>query len=555
MLKKSRSCAVVLSGLLLVLTPQLPASGQVSTAQGPSQPGLVVMLVVDQLRVDYLTEYGGTFKEGLQRLMREGAWFKEGAYPYLNTVTCAGHATIGTGTFPYQHGMILNNWLDRETRTSPYCTDDAGEKDVSYNGLTPAATSDSAKRMLRPALAEQIHERGGRSVVMSLKPRSAIPLAGDKADAVVWFDERGGWTTSTAFAREPVPFLKQFIDANPFTGDYDKVWERSLEPSAYRHEDEGEGEGKPAGWTRVFPHALGTPGGKPDPAFYSRWQRSPFSDEYLARMAMASVDALNLGKGKTTDFLGISFSALDLVGHAFGPRSHEVQDLLVRLDRTIGRLLQHLDKTVGAGNYVLGFTSDHGVAEIPDQTGKGGRQTGNQAAQALMKVLEPAVGPGRHVFAAYTDIYLSSAADQRLDRDENLRAAALNALASLPAVDRVFRAEDLASDKARSSTDPVLRAAALSFYKERSGDLIIVPKEHWLLSATVTTHGTHHGYDQRVPVILFGASVKAGEYSAEATPADIAPTLAAVAGVRISKTDGRALTEAIAAKTETKDPR
>jgi hypothetical protein len=195
------------------------------------------------------------------------------------------------------------------------------------------------------------------------------------------------------------------------------------------------------------------------------------------------------------------------------------------------------------------------VAEIPDQTGKGGRQTGNQAAQALMKVLEPAVGPGRHVFAAYTDIYLSSAADQRLDRDENLRAAALNALASLPAVDRVFRAEDLASDKARSSTDPVLRAAALSFYKERSGDLIIVPKEHWLLSATVTTHGTHHGYDQRVPVILFGASVKAGEYSAEATPADIAPTLAAVAGVRISKTDGRALTEAIAAKTETKDPR
>lgn len=555
MLKKSRWCAVVLSGLLFVPTPQRPASGQVSTAQSPSQPKLVVVLVVDQLRTDYLTEYGGTFKEGLQRLMREGAWFKEGAFPYLNTVTCPGHATIGTGTFPYQHGMILNNWLDRETRTSTYCTADASERDVSYNGLAPAASSDSAKKMLRPALAEQIHERGGRSVVMSLKPRSAIPLAGDEADAVIWFDERGGWTTSTAFAREPVPFLKQFIDANPITSDYDKVWERSLEPSAYRYEDEGEGEGQPAGWTRVFPHVLGNADGKPDPAFYSRWQRSPFSDEYLARMAMASVDALNLGRGKTTDFLGVSFSALDFVGHAFGPRSHEVQDLLVRLDRTIGRLLQHLDKTVGAGNYVLAFTSDHGVAEIPDKSGKGGRQTGNQAVQALMKVLEPAVGSGRHVFVAYTDIYLSSAADQRLDRDGRLRAAALNALASLPAVERVFRAEELADDKARSSTDPVLRAAALSFYKERSGDLIIIPKEHWLLAATVTTHGTHHGYDRRVPVIFFGASVKPGEYAGEATPADIVPTLAAAAGVRISKTDGRALTEAIAAQAESKGPR
>ena len=552
MVRQKFAYVVALSGCLFVLAPNLPARGQASTAQSSSHPKLVVLLLVDQLRVDYLTEYGGSFTAGLRRVMSEGAWFKKGAYPYLNTVTCAGHSTIGTGTFPYQHGMILNSWLDHASGASTYCTDDPSAKDISYSGLAPAATGDSARQLLRPALGEQIHERGGRSVALSLKPRSAIPIFGHKGDAVTWFDERGGWSTSTAFAREPVPFLKQFIDANPVTADYDKVWERALDPSAYRYEDAAKGEGRPSGWASVFPHPLGTPGAQPDRVFYSRWQRSPFSDEYLARMAMAAVDALNLGRGETTDFLGVSFSALDVVGHAFGPRSHEVQDLLIRLDRTIGRLLDHLDKTVGAGNYVVGFSSDHGVADIPDQTGRGGRQSGQQAADALMKVLVPALGRGDHVLAvAYTDIYLSAAADERLDRDGRLRAAAMNALAGLPAIERVFRAEDLEGDKARSSSDRLRRAAALSFHKDRSGDLIIVPKEDWLLAASVTTHGTQHDYDQRVPVIIFGASVKPGEYEAEATPADIVPTLAAVAGVRIAKTDGRVLNEAIAAPTET----
>jgi predicted AlkP superfamily pyrophosphatase or phosphodiesterase len=517
--------------------------------QASPRPKLVVLLVVDQLRGDYLTQYGGNFTAGLHRLMRGGAWFKEAAYPYLNTVTCAGHATIGTGTFPYQHGMILNGWLDRRTGETPYCTDDPSAKEISYNGLEPTM-GDSAKKLLRPSLGEQIHERGGRSVAISLKPRSAIPLAGHEADAVIWFDARGGWSTSTAFTRRPVPFLQEFIDANPLAADYDKTWERSLEPSAYKYEDDAVGEGKPTGWSRTFPHPLGTPGGKPDAAFYSRWQRSPFSDEYLARMAMATIDALQLGRARSTDFLAVSFSSLDLVGHAYGPRSHEVQDLLVRLDRTMGRLLDHLDKTVGAGNYVLGLSADHGVADLPEQVGQGGRQPGRQAFDALTKALVAALGPGDHVAAvAYTDIYLYPDANRRLKRDSKLMAAAVDALRSLPAVERVFSADEIDDEDARASTDPVVRAAALSYHKDRSGDLIIVPKDQWLFSTAVTTHGTHRRYDQHVPVIVFGASVKAGEYSGAATPADVVPTLAAVAGVRIEKTDGRPLTEALAGST------
>lgn len=545
-MSKSLLKIVTLAGCLgLLLGPARAGSVPATQATGLKPPKLVVLLVVDQLRADYLQEYSSNFTAGLRRLSREGAWFTEAAYPYLNTVTCAGHSTIGTGSFPYRHGMILNGWLDRETGKVPFCTDDPKAKDISYNNLPPGL-GDSARLMLVPTLGEQIHALGGRSAAMSLKPRSAVPLAGKRGNAVIWFDDRGGWSTSSAYTDAPVPFLQQFIAANPLAADYDKVWDRLLPSSAYRHDDDALGEGTPNGWSRTFPHPLGEPGGKPDGTFYSRWQRSPFADEYLARMAMATVDALNLGRNDSTDFLGVSFSSLDTVGHTYGPKSHEVQDLLVRLDRTIGRLLDHMDKTVGAGNYVLGFSADHGTADIPEQVKRGGRQAGRVAIEALNRVLTPLIGAGEHVAAAnYTDIYLTAAANEKLKHDPRLVAATMNALRRLPAVDRVFRGEELARARARSSSDRVLRAAALSYHPGRSGDFIIVPKEQWLLSTSVTTHGTHYPYDQRVPVIAFGASIKTGQYRGTATPADLAPTLAAVAGVRVAETDGRVLKEAL----------
>ena len=528
--------------LALVLTAGPTAPRAAARQNGP--PKLVVILVVDQMRADYLTWYAANYSKGLARLTREGAWFTEAAYPYLNTITCAGHSTIGTGTFPYRHGMILNNWFDPKTGKSPYCTDDPTVTEISYNHLSPVQ-GDSAKRLLVPAIGEQIMKRGGRSVAFSLKPRSAVPLTGHKATAVAWFDDRGGWTTSTAFTKEPVPFLQAFIDANPLTGDYDKVWERSLPPAQYQGEDDGKGEGKVAGWSTTFPHPLAVPGGKADADYYGRWQRSPYADAYLGRMAAAAVDALKLGQGATTDFLGVSFSAVDAVGHVYGPRSHEIQDLLVRLDGTIGTLLDHLDRTVGKGRYILGFSADHGVSEIPEQTG-GGRVSSKAVSAALDKVLVPALGPGTHVLSAtYTNIYLDAAARKRLEKDAALRESALTALRSVQGVGASFWGKDLESAGARASSDPVRRAAALSHSPGRSGDIIIAPAEKWLMSTAVTTHGSQYAYDQRVPVIFFGGEVRAGRYGDPATPADVMPTLAAVAKVKVEKTDGRSLAAVI----------
>jgi hypothetical protein len=532
-----RHLAAVAAALALLTAP--------TAARSQSKPPkLVVIIVIDQMRTDYLQWYAANFTSGLARLIREGAWFTEAAYPYLNTITCAGHSTIGTGSFPYRHGMILNNWFDLKTRKSPYCTDDPTVTEISYNNLSPVQ-GDSGKLLRVPAIGEQIMNRGGRSVALSLKPRSAVTLTGHKATAVVWFDDRGGWTTSTAFTKEPVPFIKAFIDANPIAADYDKVWDRSMPLSAYQGEDAMKGEGKVTGWSTVFPKPLAVPGGKIDNDFYGRWQRSPYSDEYLERMAEASIDALGLGRGATTDFLGVSFSAVDAVGHVYGPRSHEIQDLLVRLDRTLGRFLDYLDKTVGAGNYVIGFSADHGVSEIPEQVG-GGRVASKSVSTALETALVAALGPGPHVASAtYTNIYLEEGARKRLAKDAAVREVALKALLTVQGVKYSFWGPDLATAEARQSSDPVRRAAALSHFPGRSGDIIIAPDEKWLLSTAATTHGSQYSYDQRVPVIFFGAGIKSGRYTTTASPADLVPTLAGIAKVKIAKTDGRILPEAI----------
>ena len=427
------------------------------------------------MRADYLDRYSGKFTGGLRRLMDKGAWFQRAAYPYLNTITCAGHSTIGTGTFPYQHGMILNTWFDRKTGKTTECTDDAKEREINYNGLT--GPGDSGRRIRTPTLADAIRAQHGRVVTMSMKARSAIGLAGHGGDIVLWFDTRGGWQTSTAFTPKPTPFVQQYIEQNPVISDYGHSWERLYDPSTYQGADDNPAERAPTGWTRTFPHVIGSKSGKPDSEFYGHWMRSPPSDEYLGKMAAATVDALNLGKGPQVDFLGVSFSALDLVGHAYGPNSHEVQDMVARLDVTIGELLDHLDRTVGAGNYVVAFSADHGVGQIPEEGGMGGRETNAETTVAIDKALEPFLGPGKYVAnAAYTDIYLQKVALKRMKKDPAVTAAVLNALRAMEGIAQAYTEAEIAAPGARSSSDPIKRAAALNYFPGRSGDLIIVPQ-------------------------------------------------------------------------------
>ena len=532
-------------GLIGLLTPTV-----VGAAQAVDRPRLVVVLVVDQFRADYVETYGSQWTRGLRRLLDEGARFPDAAYPYLSTVTCAGHATIATGNFPSTHGMISNSWWDRASGGRVRCTLDPEMPAVSYGDQTPGRDGESPHRLLVSTLADELRAQlggGSRLASFSLKERSAIMLAGHRADALLWLGRDGSWLTSRAFSDGPVRFLADLLAAEPMAAAQGAAWRRTHDTDRYLYTDDAEGERPPAEWDRAFPHPLAGVDGA-DGRFVERWKTSPWSDAYLARLAVGAVEQLELGQRESVDYLAVGFSALDLVGHRFGPRSHEVQDLLVRLDETIGTLLDELDARVGAGRYVVALSADHGVSPVPEQMQAAGFDAGRVRMRTVEERVEtalvPHLGPGDHVAAVTASgVYFAPGVYARLTANPPALKAAVEALRTSAGVARVFRRETVMA--ARGLTDPDARAVATGFHPERSGDLMFTLRPYWI-SGNAASHGTSNLYDRRVPVILFGAGIRPGRYAGAATPADIAPTLARLVGVTLPRPDGRVLTDALA---------
>jgi predicted AlkP superfamily pyrophosphatase or phosphodiesterase len=517
---------------------------------GARRPALVVILAVDQLRTDYADRYGHQWTKGLRRLLDRGARFPEAAYPYMNTVTCAGHATIATGTFPAAHGIPLNAWWDRSLGRQMSCTDDPRATNIGH-GRAAASGGDSAWRLRVPTFADELRAQSGvppRVVSLSLKPRSAIMLAGQRADLVAWYGGEAGFVTSSAYAPAPVGFLSAFLSTHPIEQDAGRAWDRARPASDYLFEDDGEGEKPDAPWSRTFPHALPGAPGAPAAGFYALWEDTPFADAYLGRMAAAAVEAFNLGRGPGTDYLAVSFSTLDMVGHAFGPRSHEVQDILIQLDATMGTLLETLDRRVGPDRYIVALTADHGVSPIPEQMAAlgvpAGRIDGRGIVTRVNAALEPFLGPGPHVATLiYTDLYFRDGVWEKLAANPAAMQAVVDTIEATPGVLRALRRDDIAA--VRLGGDALALTALSSHAPGRSGDILIVPQPYFLNSTAATTHGTGYRYDARVPVVLAGPGIRRGEYLVPATPADIAPTLAHLVGITLPRPDGRVLREAL----------
>jgi predicted AlkP superfamily pyrophosphatase or phosphodiesterase len=330
---------------------------------------------------------------------------------------------------------------------------------------------------------------------------------------------------------ERVPFLASYLAAHPVEADAEKVWDRSLPADAYLFEAVGR-----AGVT--FPHRLAPPpvNGATDPVFYGTWQMSPFIDEYLTGMAKAAVSSYGLGTGARHDVLAISYSALDTVGHAFGPRSHEVQDMLVRLDGTLADLFDHLDAAVGAGRWVVALSSDHGVSPIPAHVQSMGLRGGVVSRDVVTAAVNDLIGADAVVKIVGALAALSPEARDTL----------LARVARIDGVARAFSAADLLAGR-YNAADPLAQAVRLSTYEERSGDIITVTDPYWFPSTDLAaTHGTPYRYDQHVPLIFLGAGIAPGTYDVTASPADLAPTLARLLGVTLPAPHGRALTAALA---------
>lgn len=558
--------AAALMPVFLILTVLAAAQTQAPAArssQSVNKPKLVVLIVVDQMRADYVDKFRFQWTGGFKRLVTEGAWFRDAAYPYAATETCVGHATISTGAFPSTHAMVANAWWERAQQKMVTCTSDPDPnvKNIGYAGVTPKG-ADTAWRMAVPSFAEELKFQttgAARVVTFSLKARAALTMAGHKADAATWFDS-GGWVTSSPYGIQP--FIEEQAKAHPPRADYGKTWTLSLPEKSYWYGERALGAVPPDGWDLTFPHPLRGRSGsaEPDTTFYEQWASSPYADTALTALAEKAVDALHLGGATGTDFLGISYSSVDYVGHAFGPRSREIQDILIRLDKDLGDLFAHLDQKVGRGNYVVAFSADHGVVPVPEEMETTGADAGVLHLPELQARIEKALEPFQYAKPAIarvtgSDIYFAPDVYDKLRQDHAAMQAVIDAALSQPGVAAVYRAEELADRPATQS--PVHRAEALSYFPGRSGDLFIVPKPYWLMDSTPpgksrsygTGHGTPYNYDQHVPVLLMGYGIQPGEYFRPVTPADIAPTLAALCGITLSSRDGHILSEALETST------
>ena len=536
------------AAVFVVVTSPVP-SGQGQAPQAAA-PKLAVLLVVDQMRADYVDRFRADWTGGLKRIVDQGAWFPRAAMPYMTTMTCAGHATIGTGAFPNHHGIVQNDWWNRAEQRARSCTDDAGARNIGY--LRPAGGNDGGGSLMVPTFADEMRrQRGARVVVVSRKPDVAIMLAGHGGDAVMWLS--GGlddWNTSTAFTSAPVPAVRAVVQANNAGAYFRRVWDRLLPAAKYLEADNGLGETPLPGMTALFPHALNGASSTPDGLFRAQWEQSPFLDEYIGQVAGALAESMQLGRHNTTDVLAIGFSATDIIGHYFGPRSQEIHDTIDRLDRTIGVLLDRLDRVVGRDQYVVGLTSDHGIQPIPEQLIQEGRSGGRlSAAMVVDRVetrLQSTLGRGRHVAGlsgTNMNLYFLPGVYDRLKAAPAAMNGVIDAIQRVDGVARVLRSDEV--QNAQSSTDPAIRAAALSYYADRSGDLMIVLKPGWIMYAIPAMHGTASPDDQQVPLMLMGPGIKPGVYTQAATPADVVPTLASLSGVTLQRADGRVLREAV----------
>jgi predicted AlkP superfamily pyrophosphatase or phosphodiesterase len=449
------------------------------------------------------------------------------------------------------------------------CTSDPKAKNSAYGGASfkdgdseseEKQGGNSGNHLAVPTFADELRFQSGtptRVVTFSLKARAAISLAGHQADGVVWFDDStGAWVTSNKLGT--LPFLDDYVIKNPVRKDYGKTWNLHLDRKNYLYTDEAYGGVAPEGWGNSFPHQLRGKAAAPDPdgAFYKQWKTSPFADAYLTQLAELAIDQVGLGKANGTDFLGIAYSTLDYAGHAFGPRSWEVQDILVQLDKDLADLFTHLDKEVGRGNYVVALSADHGAMPIPEDMQTTGADADvlhvPEVQDRIEKTLE-SFGYPKPAIARITgnEVFLANGVYEKLASDQKALKAVLDAIRTVPGVAAVYRADELKERPATQS--PVHRAFALSYFPGRSGDLFILPKPYWLMDGTPagkqrsygTSHVSPYNYDQHVPVLLMGFGIQPGEYFQPITPADIAPTLAALCGITLAPRDGHILSEAL----------
>ena len=523
---------------LTIAISLLDLMASVSFAAPPPKPKLVVAIIVDQFRYDYLTRFRSEYHGGFDILLTHGADFTNAFYAQVPTTTAVGHSIFMSGAMPSVSGIVGNSWYDRDEQRLVTSVCDSNEQIV---GGAPAAKSSkctdsdpsSPRRLLVSTIGDELRDAnsGSKVIGISIKARGAILPSGHRAAGAYWFDDASGNFISSTFYMNELPAWAQSFNQRKLPETYiDRKWDGF--PNWDFH--------SPAGSRSRF----------------GKLPASPWGNELIEQFAEEAIAGEKLGQHEgATDLLTVSFSSNDYVGHAVGPDAPEVRDMAIRTDRQLGKLFQLLDRQIGLRNVIVVLSADHGVASTPGQD-KLNKMPGGYASldieEAIQSALNKKFGSAHWIIptGGETNIYFDWQAiaifktnGGRPVSELEIYRAAREALLSAPQahVARVYTREQLDNGVAG---DFIAVAERNGYFPRRSGDLALVFEPNYVPGTKGTTHFSPYAYDRHVPVLFMGPGIKAGRYDATIAPNDIAPTLATMLSVQTpSGSSGRVLTE------------
>lgn len=553
---RTLSLFVVFTGLCAYLMAAFsPQSSGTNNGQERKRPKLAVLVVFDQMRGDYPQKWRELFSSGgFARVEKEGVWFTNCHYPYANTMTAAGHASMVTGCPPAEHGIVANSWYDRSKRDSLAAISDDEFPIVTTTGVgkSGAAPTRRLQQSIGDALMEQTNGKA-KVVSISIKDRAAILMAALRSLLCLWVDSNTGQAITSRFYTGELPtWVRKYNQQKPADALFGKTWSRlraDLDYKKFSGEDDFPYEGVGIKQGRTFPHDLTGGLKEPGPKFYNAMANSPYGNELILNLAREAILREKLGQDDTPDLLCLGFSSNDYVGHCWGPDSQEVLDMTLRSDLILESLLQFLDQEIGRGEYVVVVCSDHGVCPLPEfrkAAGKngGGRIAPKSLTSGAQKFLNDTFGKGKdHPWIEDVSsgmIYLNQGTLKEMNLESaEVEKALCDWFSKQEGIQACFsRSEMLTS---RSFADPVKQMVRNSFHPQNSGDVLPVLEPYYLLSdpltpgktgSYTTTHGTPHDYDTHVPLMVFGAVLKPGQRDDRVTPLAVAPILAEALSIR-----------------------
>jgi hypothetical protein len=525
-----RKTATVITALFIIIN----VSAQPAAV---SRPKLVVGIVVDQMRWDYLYRYYERYSaDGFKRFLSKGFSCENTFIPYTPTYTAAGHACVYTGSVPAINGIIGNNWYRRDLKRNWYCTDDST---VSSVGSVSSAGKMSPVNMLTTTITDELRLSNNfqsKTIGIALKDRGAILPAGHAANAAYWFDNAtGGWITSTYYMNELPGWLKKLNDKKLADQYLKQNWNTLYPINTYTLStaDQKNYEGELSGEDDSFPHKTDTITRNK----YDVFRHTPYGNNFTFDMAKATIDAEKMGQRGITDFLALSFSSPDYVGHTFGPNSIEAEDTYLRFDKELAAFFSYLDTKIGAGQYLVFLTADHGVAHIPAFMKENKIPAGTFDDAEVLKWLNENAEKKFGIKGAVEQVinyqlYLNYFSLQESKTGmEEFKRWAISELKDHPAIMSAFDLHELPG-----TPIPVkIKEMVTNGYNQKlSGDIQFIFKPQWFDGGpTGTTHGAWNPYDSHIPLIWYGWGIKPGKTNRETYMTDIAATVAALLHIQM----------------------